>query len=119
MTETIQTLIEQLKRLKSKNDWLGIYRKFQPITELSQNDLIWNNSKILSDIGFACAKLAETGPKELSSFRDQNRKNDFLKQQAEYRKHAVLTRKRCIEIDPRNAATDRISLTRITKILMS
>ena len=103
MAETIQTLIEQLKRLKSKNDWLGIYRKFQPITELSQNDLIWNNSKILSDIGFACAKLAETGPKELSSFRDQNRKNDFLKQQAEYRKHAVLTRKRCIEINPRNA----------------
>ncbi|MDE0085318.1 MAG: hypothetical protein OXU23_06375 [Candidatus Poribacteria bacterium] len=104
MAETSQTLIEQLKRLKSKNDWLGIYRKFQPITELSQNDLIWNNSKILSDIGFACAKLAETGPKELSSFRDQNRKNDFLKQQAEYRKHAVLTRKRCIEIDPRNAS---------------
>ena len=103
MAETIQTLIEQLKRLKSKHDWLGIYRKFQPITELAQNDLIWNDSKILSDIGFACAKLSETGSKELSSFRDQNHKNDFLKQQAEYRKHAVSTRKRCIEIDPRNA----------------
>ena len=103
MKETIQTLTEQLKRLKSKNDWLGIYRTFQPITELSQNDLIWNDSKILSDIGFACAKLSETGSRELSSFRDQNRRNDFLKQQAEYRKHAVSTRKRCIEIDPRNA----------------
>ncbi|RKU26789.1 hypothetical protein C6499_12725 [Candidatus Poribacteria bacterium] len=103
MTQINQNLLEQLKALKSKHDWIGIYKKFQPITQLPQNDSIWNNSQILSDIGFACAKLAETGPKELSSFRDQNRKNDFLKQQAEYRKHAVLTRKRCIEIDPRSA----------------
>ena len=103
MTETIQTLIEQLKKLKSNNDWLGIYRKFQPITQLPENDSIWNNSQILSDIGFACAKLAETGAKELLSFRNQNHKNDFLKQQAEYRKHAILARKRCIEIAPQHA----------------
>ena len=103
MTETIQTLPEQLKTLKSKHDWLGIYRKFQPITQLPQHDSIWNNSQILSDIGFACAKLAETGPKELLSFRNQNHKNDFLKQQAEYRKYAMSTRKRCIEIAPKHA----------------
>ena len=103
MTQTIQTLLEQLKMLRSKNDWLGIYRKFQPITELPQNDLIWDNPKVLSDIGFACAKLAETGPKEILSLRDQNDKSDFLKQQEEYRKCALLTRKRCIEIVPGHA----------------
>ena len=103
MTQTIKTLREQLKALKSKHDWLGVYRKFQPITQLPQNDSIWNDSQILSDIGFACAKLAETGPKELLVFRDQNYKNDFLKQQAEYRKHTMLTRKRCIEIAPKHA----------------
>ena len=69
MTETIQTLIEQLKRLTSNNDWLGIYRKFQPITELSQNDLIWNSPKVLSDIGFACAKLSETSSLSMLSLR--------------------------------------------------
>ena len=103
MAETIQTLIEQLKKLKSKNDWLGIHRKFQPITELPQNDLIWSNSKILSDIGFACAKLAETGSREILAARDQNQKDNFLKQQAEYRKHTMLIRKRCIEVSPKNA----------------
>lgn len=103
MAETIQILIEQLKKLKLKNDWLGIYRKFRPITELPQNDLIWGNSKILSDIGFACAKLAETGSREILAIRDQNHKDNFLKQQAEYRKHTMLIRKRCIEITPRNA----------------
>ena len=90
MTETIQTLIEQLKRLKSKHDWLGIYRKFQPITELSQNDLIWNNPKVLSDIGFACTMLARTDSIRREIFSDQDALNNFLKKQAEYRKYAQL-----------------------------
>ena len=50
MTETIQTLIEQLKRLKSKDNWREIYEKFQPIEELRQNDLSWNNHRVLNDI---------------------------------------------------------------------
>ena len=103
MAVTSQILLQQLTELKSKNDWIGIYRKFQPITELSQNDLIWNHPKVLSDIGFAYAKLAETGPKEILSFRAQNDKNVFLKQQAEYRKYAEQLRKRCIELVPGNA----------------
>ena len=103
MTQTTQILLEQLKTLRSKNDWLGIYKKFQPIIELPQNDLIWSNSKILSDIGFACAKLAETGPKEMLSLRDRSDKSNFLKQQEEYRKCALLARKRCIEIAPGHA----------------
>lgn len=103
MTETIQTLTEQLKRLTSNNDWLGIYRKFQPITELSQNDLIWNSPKVLSDIGFACAKLSETSSIPREIFRDEQAKSDFLKQQAEYRKYTEQIRKRCIELEPNHA----------------
>ncbi len=100
MIETIQTLLEQLATLKSKNAWLGIYNKFKPIVELPQNDLIWNNPKVLSDIGFACTKLAETGPIPREIFGDQNAQNDFLKKQAEYRKYAQLIQKRCTELEP-------------------
>ena len=103
MTETIQTLLKQLESLKSKNDWQGIYEKFQPIEELHQNDLIWNNDWVLNKIAFACAKLSETSlvPREI--FRDEKTKTDFLKQQAEYRKHTEQIRKRCIELKPNNA----------------
>ena len=100
MTETIQTLIEQLKRLISNNDWLGIYNKFKPITDLPHNDLIWNNPKVLSDIGFACTMLARTDSIPREIFRDQNALNNFLKKQTEYRKDAQLIQKRCIEIEP-------------------
>ena len=103
MPETIQTLIEQLTTLQSKNDWLGIYNKFTPITDLPHNDLIWNNPKVLSDIGFACAKLSETSSIPREIFRDEQAKSDFLKQQAEYRKYTEQIRKRCIELEPNHA----------------
>ena len=103
MTETIQILMEQLKRLKSKNNWREIYEKFQPIEELHQNDLIWNNHKVLDGIALACAKLSETSAIPREIFRDEKTKRDFLKQQAEYRKHTVQIRKRCIELEPNNA----------------
>ena len=103
MTETIQTLIEQLKRLKSKDNWREIYEKFQPIVELHQNDLIWNNHQVLNDIALACAKLSETSSIPREIFRDEKAKRDFLKQQAEYRKHTEQIRKRCIELEPNNA----------------
>ena len=103
MTETIQTLtlIEQLTKLMSNNDWLGIYNKFKPITDLPHNDLIWNNPKVLSDIGFACTMLARTDSIPREIFRDQNALNNFfLKKQTEYREDAQLIQKRCIEIEP-------------------
>lgn len=102
MTETIQTLRKQLESLKSKNDWLGIYNEFKPITNLSQSDLIWNNSKVLSDIGFACTTLARTDSIPRGIFRNQNAQDEFLKKQAKYRKHAHLIQKRCIELEPQN-----------------
>ena len=100
MTHTIQTLLKQLTILKSKNDWLGIYNKFKPITDLPQNDLNWNNPKVLSDIGFACTMLARTDSIPREIFRDQNALNNFLKKQAEYRKYAQLIQKRCTELEP-------------------
>ena len=102
MIETIQTLLEQLATLKSKNDWLGIYNKFKPIVELPQNDLIWNNVKVLNEIAYACAKLSETSSIPREIFRDQEAKTKFLKQQGEYRKHTEQIRKRCIDLDPNN-----------------
>ena len=102
MTEKIQVLIEQLKRLKSKNKWREIYEKFQPIEELHQNGLIWNNHKVLNYIAFACAKLSETSSIPREIFRNEKAKRDFLKQQAEYRKHTERIRKRCIELKPNN-----------------
>ncbi len=71
------------------------------MAELQQNDLIWNSPEVLSVIGFACAKLAETSPQEIP--RDRRAKNDFLKQQTGYRESAERIRKRCIEIEPENA----------------
>ena len=103
MTETIQLLIEQLKRLKLKDNWRGIYEKFQPIEKLHQNDLIWNNHRVLNDIALACAKLSETSSIPREIFRDEETKSDFLKQQAEFRKHTERIRKRCIELEPSNA----------------
>ncbi len=100
MEVTSQILLKELTELKSKNDWLGIYNKFKPIVELPQNDLIWNNAKVLSDIGFACTMLAriDSIPREI--FRDRNTLNDFLKKQAEYRKYAQSIQKRCVELEP-------------------
>ena len=103
MTETIQLLIEQLKKLKIKDNWQGIYEKFQPIDKLHQNDLIWNNHLVLNDIALACAKLSEISSIPREIFRDEKAKGDFLKQQAEYRKHTEQIRKRCIELEPNNA----------------
>ena len=101
--QTIQTLLEQLKILQSTNDWQGIYRKFQPMAELQQNALIWNSPEVLSAIGFACAKLAETGSIPREIFRDRTAKDKFLEQQKKYRKYTEQIRKRCIEINPENA----------------
>lgn len=77
MAETIQTLVEQLTMLKSKNDWLGIYNKFKPIEDLTHNNMIWNNPKILSDIGFACTQLARTDSIKREIFNDQKTLDDF------------------------------------------
>ena len=100
MAETIQTLLEMLRILKSKDDWLGIYNKFKPIEDLAHNDIIWNNPKILSDIGFACTQLARTDSIKREIFNNQKTLDGFLEKQSKYRKHAQSIQERCVELEP-------------------
>lgn len=100
MERAIQNLLKELEKLKEQNDWLRIYNKFHPIRDLYQNDLIWNSPKVLSDIGFACTMLARTDSIPREIFRDKEALNNFLKQQAEYRRYAQLIQKRCTELEP-------------------
>lgn len=102
MTNSINLpeLRKQISALKQNNNWKGIYDLVQPIITLKENDEIWNNHKILSDIGFAIGKLAETPkvrllPQEEKAFRNQ---------QKLYRENTELLRKRCIELSPENSA---------------
>ncbi|OGF56447.1 MAG: hypothetical protein A2Z21_03615 [Candidatus Fraserbacteria bacterium RBG_16_55_9] len=60
------TALEELRQLKRRKDWRAIYDKFVPIKEIPQNQPeIWNDAEILSEIGFACGKLAETSPNDI------------------------------------------------------
>ena len=102
MAATSQILLQHLTELKKRCDWIGIYKKFQPLSELPQNELIWNNPKILSDIGFACTKLAETGSIQPEIIINPKALDDFLKTQAEYRKYAQSIQERCVELEPLN-----------------
>ncbi len=103
MEDTIKNLMDQIAKLKNSDDWQGIYQMFHPIADISQKDLIWNNSKILNEIGYACSKLAETGGIKREIFGDQKKMDVFLKKQAKYRKHTEQIRKRCIELNPNSA----------------
>jgi len=94
-----------LAEFEQRNDWLSIYKKFDPIADLRQKfPEVWQDDETLSTIGFACGKLAETSgfPKEI--WKDEQKKKDFLHQQARYRKETEMLRKRCIELSPKNAS---------------
>ena len=92
MIQDIQTILEEIKGLKEENDWLGIYNIFQPIADLPQNNLIWNDHRVLNEIGYACGKLAETGSIPQEIFQNQTAKNKFLDQQKKYREHTEMIR---------------------------
>ena len=97
------TLAGELGQMQQRNDWIGIYNRFQPIESISQNyPDVWNNPGILSTIGFACGKLAETSSIPRDMFQDEKRRQAFLKQQAKYRYETEVLRKRCVELMPNN-----------------
>ncbi|WP_069650783.1 tetratricopeptide repeat protein [Caloranaerobacter ferrireducens] len=100
-TRKSRSNIERLEELERKNDWLGIYKLFEPIDQIKNkfND-IWNDPEILNSISFACAKLAQIGDVP----RDRVEREKYLKEKAKYRKEAELIRKRCIELNPDNPA---------------
>src|SRR5581483_4234464 len=95
-------LLDQLKQLRTRNDWQAIYRRFAPVEEIPANyPELWSDASVLSEIGFACGKLAETTTNDLP--RDEPRRSTFLKGQAAYREATERLRRRCTELVPENA----------------
>jgi hypothetical protein len=93
-------LKNEIDILKRSNDWLSIYRKFEPLANLPQRQELWTDAVILSDIGFACGKLAEVSREELPKKKDEIGK--FLAQKAKYRDESKMIRVRCTELMPNN-----------------
>lgn len=92
-------VLDRLDELEQKNDWLGIYKLFEPIDQIEDNfNDIWNDTEILNKIGFACAKLAQIGDVP----KDRVKREKYLKEKAKYRKEAELIRKRCVKLKPNN-----------------
>ncbi len=94
----------QLSLMHSRLDWMGIYKRFQPIGNLARDyPDVWIDIESLNMIGFACAKLAETSVNLKQAFPDVRQKQNFLRQQSHYRGETEAIRRRCIEIQPNNA----------------
>ena len=97
-----ESLLGDIKKLTSGNQWLKIYNKYFPISNIKSSGQFWDNAKILSALSFATAKLSEVYINLKQSFPDDKKRNDFLKQQKRYREETIELRKRCIELDAEN-----------------
>ena len=93
------TLKNEINLLKIRSDWSGIYDKFSPLDSLSQRP-IWTDAEILSEIGFACGKLAEVSVEDIP--RKEPEKTAFLNRQTKYRRESEMLRQRCVELMPNN-----------------
>jgi tetratricopeptide (TPR) repeat protein len=92
-------LKNEINLLKTRSDWGGIYNKFSPLDCLSQPPL-WTDAEILSEVGFACGKLAEVSVEDLP--RKEPEKTEFLNCKSKYRREAEMLRQRCVELMPNN-----------------
>ena len=90
---------DEINALKNRHDWEGIYNKFSPLDRLSQQQ-IWTNTTILSEIGYACGKLAEVSVEDIP--RKEPDKTAFLNSKAKYRRETEMLRQRCVELMPNN-----------------
>ncbi len=90
---------DEINALKNRHDWEGIYNKFSPLDSLSQQQ-IWRNATILSEIGYACGKLAEVSVEDIP--RKEPDKTAFLNSKAKYRRETEMLRQRCVELMPNN-----------------
>ncbi len=90
---------DEINALKNRHDWEGIYNKFSPLDSLSQQQ-IWTNATILSEIGYACGKLAEVSVEDIP--RKEPEKTAFLNSKAKYRRETEMLRHRCVELMPNN-----------------
>ena len=93
------TLRDEINTFKNRNDWEGVYNKFSPVEHLSEHP-IWTDATILSEIGFACGKLAEVSVDDIP--RKDPEKTAFLNHKSKYRREAKMLRQRCIELMPNN-----------------
>ncbi|MEG3849307.1 hypothetical protein QT971_18280 [Microcoleus sp. herbarium19] len=93
------TLKNDINLLKNRSDWGGIYNKFSPLDSLSQHS-IWTDAEILSEVGFACGKLAEVSVEDIP--RKEPEKTAFLNRKSKYRREAEMLRQRCVELMPNN-----------------
>lgn len=100
----MSTIKDDIKRLQSNNDWIGIYNKVKPIEELKKDESKWNDDDLLNMISYATAKLSETSINLKWSFQDENEKRKFLDQQKQYRQYTNTLRQRCIDLKPNNAS---------------
>lgn len=98
------TALYRIKKMQQNNDWLGIYNIFTPLSSIKEKEHLWNNDKLLSSLSFATAKLSETYINIRYSFKTDDERNNYLKQQKKYRKETLMLRKRCIELKPENPA---------------
>lgn len=89
----------RIKELKRSNDWLSIYKMFAPLENLRHSE-VWEDAKILSDIGFACGMLAKVSANDIP--RKEPEKREFLKQKAKYRNEGEILHKQCLELDLNN-----------------
>lgn len=97
-----ESLMVDIKKLAGGNQWLKIYNKYFPISKIKASEQFWNSGKVLSALSFASAKLSEVYINLRQSFPDERKKNEFLKQQKQYREETIELRERCIELDNEN-----------------
>jgi len=96
-------IVTQLTNLEYTNNWEEIYKilkQYQPL----EKSVIWNDAVLLSKFSFASAKLSECTENLKRKFTDKNQKEDYLKEKRQLRKLTLKLRKRCIELEPENAA---------------
>jgi hypothetical protein len=81
----------KIEELKSKNNWLGICKLYEPLENIEQNNA-WNNPYELYQLAFACSKAGE-----LQNGKERDIKHlSYIKR---YRDLAIKLYKRCYELD--------------------
>ena len=90
----------RIKELRRSNNWHGIYNEiFASIENLHRSEL-WEDAKILSDIGFACGMLAKVSANDIPKQEPEKRK--FFQQKAKYRNEAEMLHKKYLELVTNN-----------------
>ncbi len=97
-----ELLLQQIKSLSRKNNWLEICKLFEPLESLSEKPVFWNNHNLLNALSFATAKLSEVYINLKREFKSDSDIKKYLKIKKRYRKITINIRKRCIELNPDN-----------------